>query len=68
MKQMSKMEKKLFTSSLNICQEGDGTEQNLSPHHHPIPRLIWDTLFKDDVTFISPLGVSFMTIALLQPE
>jgi hypothetical protein len=37
-----------------------GAEKRLPPHPHPISQLILDSSFKDDVTVILNLGVSFM--------
>jgi hypothetical protein len=65
MKQLAnyKVEEKLFTSSLNICQEGGGGRQsNASPPPSTPPYFPADPLdisLKDDVTGILLLGVSF---------
>jgi hypothetical protein len=66
MKQISEVEGKPFTSSLNICPEkpalerGGGGRSNASPlFHHPVSLSV-DISLRDDVSVILLLGVFFM--------
>jgi hypothetical protein len=53
MEQIYEMEEKPFTSSLSICPKARNIKR-------PCSHLILDTSFKDEVTGILYLGVSFM--------
>ncbi len=63
MKQASEVDEKRFTSSYNICQEKGGGVRVTPPplFQHPISQLIREYfIFRDDVSVILLLGVSFM--------
>ncbi len=69
--QISEVEKKLFTSSINTSvqkpavEKSVGGRSNDSPHPHPISQLICGYLIKDDVN-VFPLRRFLLDITLQQ--
>jgi hypothetical protein len=49
-----------YLSGIPALEMGVGGSNAFPPRHHPISQLIAGYLFKDDVTVILLLGVSFM--------
>jgi hypothetical protein len=66
MKQISEVEKKTFTSSLNICpeaccrKEGGGGADGVTPPQPLFPIWSVDISLKDDLPVIFLFGVSFV--------